>query len=99
MMGMTEMLVPRIRDSDVFMLTKCRMCSIERVTLHVQHYGGKAWAMYGSIVGGEGAVHPEACEEHLLPPCGTIGGGPLAQDGFDGVEVEVVPVTLPQEFC
>ena len=50
-------------------------------------------------MGREGAAHPEACEDHLLPPCGAIGGGPLAQDGFDGVEVEVVPVTLPQEFC
>ncbi|MPC81810.1 hypothetical protein E2C01_076445 [Portunus trituberculatus] len=55
------------------------------------------WEDVGDVeehVGGEGAAHPEACEDHLLPPCGAIGGGPLAQDGFDGVEVKVVTVTL-----
>ena len=32
----------------------------------------------GEHVCGEGAAHPEACEGNLLPPCGAIGGSPLA---------------------
>ena len=62
-------------------------------------YGWEGVRHVGEQVCGEGAAHPEACEDHLLPPCGAVRGGPLAQDGFDGVKVEVVPVTLPQEFC
>ncbi|MPC72131.1 hypothetical protein E2C01_066425 [Portunus trituberculatus] len=52
----------------------------------------------GKHICGEGAAYPEACEDHFLLSCRAIGGGPLVQDGFDGVEIKVVPVILPQEF-
>ena len=40
----------------------------------------------GEHVGGQGAAHPEACEDHLLTPCEAVGGSPLAQDRWeDGV--------------
>ena len=32
----------------------------------------------GEHVGGESAAHPEAYGDYLLPPCGAIGGSPLA---------------------
>ena len=32
----------------------------------------------GEHVSGEGAAHPETCEDYLLPSCGAIGGNLLA---------------------
>ena len=41
-------------------------------------------------LGGEVAAYPEVCEDYLFPPCGAIGGSPLAEDKFDVVYMEVV---------
>ncbi|MPC19539.1 hypothetical protein E2C01_012454 [Portunus trituberculatus] len=53
------------------------------MTLHVEHCGGKDVGYVEEHMGGEGAAHFEVCEYHLLSSCRAIGGGPLAQGGFD----------------
>lgn len=48
-------------------------------------------------MGGEGSVHPNTCEDHLLSPC-SAEGDPLTKNGLYGGEMKIVPLSLPQDI-